>query len=1233
MDDTAPFDVFVSYARADLRSDDPQRRSLPSVVQALRDRGLRVFLDTSDIDSFVSLNATLTAAIERSRYVLAWYSPMYPTRPACRAELTLALIAARTPSVGRPVVLAVNTEGDTRHIVHAEILGLNVLPSPPAEDGGAVAALATKIAETVRTDAKPIGRVEKTAPRWYPTSISPAPNFVGRLTEIWELDACLWPQRGSFSSGVLHETLGNAACLVGLAGSGKTLLVLEYARLLAPAYPGGVFWLPAGGRDDATAEQLEIRRESAFRDIASTLRIATERLSLDDVRQKIRERIEGDGRSCLWIVDDLPAGLDQPTVKRWLGPPSSRTVITTQSAEYDVVRNVQLGPMDPLEALALLSAENPPAAGRERDAAESIVRLLDGHPMALDIARAYLQHHPSYTEFAERLKADSPADVLERAGEFSHNRSIQVVMLSSFSLLNDNGLAALRVACAVPPLPVPESLVRAVAGRDPDLAGKDVELGVDALLNLSLARRTEPGVVQLHSLVNRAGRYLEPESGEKLRPFIAGALFSDLEAVTLADVAGLRHEVRLARESYGAPQTAAELWVHGAALRAELVTGAFHSNLPGWQAQVRAADSITGAASWAATIARCGLSEVLRELGRTEEALSVGQEGLYWSERNHGWADGYTIAAAEAVGLALASLGRRDQALAMFERIRSAYEALGPQGAAGLARTRANLFVLGDREGLTALLNESIRRIDADPEALRTVVQLAPLETQAGRPAAAVRLLSTCLSKLIDMVGHDNPLTCECQVHLAQAYVALEQYSRAEELLRGALAWYGKELGADHATTLATRYQLTEVRARLGDRQVLDAKEAAWAANREAARLFEAGERPAALARAEEALSLIRTLFGSRSPETIVHLNNVAQIAGAINVERAAMALDELLQLRPADDEHRKRDVELLALASSAAAAGARSKGDSPAACHWAERTLHAYDELNGPRSEEAVKAAWNLSMLLDEDGRRSDGMEVFVDRVSYLLAADEATLPSDLQLIREAAGAKTRDSRTRSGAQYNGRQLTDDAMKSATTRVDAMTDAGTPWEAIGEMQQLADEYARRYGSFHPQTLWLNFMLSTSAGRLGEINRDPNAVEAAIEQLRLVSRAQRAQLGENHEAVLATLQNLAGLLSRGHPADAAVLDERCLAMARQLHGAEDPSTVMIALNAVNSALQVNNHTGARAILHSYLEWLTEEADIVPQELLRARDETLALGRRLGMFIERGGQPSAPAPVT
>jgi hypothetical protein len=152
MDETSPVDVFVSYARADLRSDNPHRRSLPSVVRALRDRGVRVFLDTSEIDGFVSLNPTLTSAIERSKYVLAWYSPTYPTRPACRAELTLALIAARAASVDRPVVLAVNTEPDTGHIVHSEVLGQNMLTSPADGDAGALAALTARIAEVVQAE-------------------------------------------------------------------------------------------------------------------------------------------------------------------------------------------------------------------------------------------------------------------------------------------------------------------------------------------------------------------------------------------------------------------------------------------------------------------------------------------------------------------------------------------------------------------------------------------------------------------------------------------------------------------------------------------------------------------------------------------------------------------------------------------------------------------------------------------------------------------------------------------------------------------------------------------------------------------------------------------------------------------------------------------------------------------------------------------------------------------------
>jgi tetratricopeptide (TPR) repeat protein len=1215
---TSSADVFISYARADLRSGNARRRSLPLVVEALKARGLRVFLDTSEIDGFVSLSQTITAAIEQSKYVLAWYSPTYPTRPACRAELSLACVAAR--AADRPVILAINTEDGTSHIVHSEILGQNMLPSPSEDDPAAAAALAARIAEIVQADARPIGSIATTPPRWYPSQVSGSSRFVGRLREIWELDATLWPLRGSLDSGVLHEPRGLATCLTGLTGSGKTVLALEYARLLAPAYPGGVFWLSAAGRDDAPAQQLEVRLDAALRAIASALGIATQRSSTEHVRQDIAARLEADARSCLWIVDDLPPGLDQPSVERWLGPARSRTIITTQSTEYDFLPNLRLGAMDTAEAMALLTSDNAPTGDDERRAAEEIVRGLDGHPMGLDMARAYLLHRRSYSEFAERLKTDAGTDILERAGELSRRPSMQVVMLSTFSLLNDDGLAALRAASAVPALPVPESLIRSVAGRSAD-SSNDVELGISALLDLSLARRIEPGVIQLHSLVNRAARYLEPERVGQLRPFVASALFYQLDGVTLLQLSSVRHEVRLARESYGEPKTPPDLWAHRAALRAETLAGAFQSSLPAWQTQRRATDAIMGAASWEAILARCGLSEVLRELGRSEEALSVAEEALYWSERSHGWTDGHTVVAAEVVALALASAGRRDDALRMFQRVRDAYGALGAAGAAGLARTRANLSVLGEGEGLTAMLNESMRNADADPEALRTVVQLAPLETRAGRPAVAVRLLSPCLTRLLDIAGNDNPLTCECKTSLAAAHAALEQYAQADELLRGALAWYEKELGAGHATTVATRHQLMTVRARMGDRQVLHAMEAASAANQESARLFAAGERAAALVKAEEALSRTRDLFGAESPETITHLHNVAQIAGAVDLERTVTALDDLFRLLASDDPRRKEEVALLALAADSAAAAARSRGDSSAACRWCERLLQAQDELTGPRSDATLMAAWNLSMLLDEDGRRDEGMAIFVDRVSYLLAVEDATLSPDLRAIREAAGAKTRDSRTREGARLNQPRLDDERLAGAAERANAMIDAGTPWEALDEMRQLADEFARRYGSCHPKTLWVNFMLWTSVGRSAEMNRNLDTLSLAIEQLRMVGRAQRAQLGEDHAAVLSTFQNLAGLLRVVDPAEAARLDEQSLETSRRVHGAEDPTTVMIALNAVESAAAISNFTGARSILSGYLGWLVEQdAAALPAELRQAQAQATEIGRRLGIFV-------------
>ena len=171
---------------------------------------------------------------------------------------------------------------------------------------------------------------------------------------------------------------------------------------------------------------------------------------------------------------------------------------------------------------------------------------------------------------------------------------------------------------------------------------------------------------------------------------------------------------------------------------------------------------------------------------------------------------------------------------------------------------------------------------------------------------------------------------------------------------------------------------------------------------------------------------------------------------------------------------------------------------------------------------------------------------------------------------------------------------------------MNAVQEAGRPQESLGDLQLMADEYARRYGSFHPETLYVNWMLWSNVGYCGDAAQS----EQAIVQLGLILRAQRSQLGEAHPNLIGTLANLASTHAKlGRAVEAARLDEECIDAARQAFGIENPQTVAVACNAVRSAWDVGNYSGARSIFWSYLKWLLDAApgeDSEPLHSMRSR---------------------------
>jgi hypothetical protein len=163
------------------------------------------------------------------------------------------------------------------------------------------------------------------------------------------------------------------------------------------AYPGGVFWLRAYGshEDDrpTTFEELAADHDRQVRQVAARLGLSVADCSPDEVLGLLAGALRERGESCLWVVDDLPDGLEVAQVQALLAPdPVACTLLTTRSRRYDRLAAVIDLDVLPLEdALALLTSHRPARTEQERTEAGLLVTELGCHALAVEIAGAALR--------------------------------------------------------------------------------------------------------------------------------------------------------------------------------------------------------------------------------------------------------------------------------------------------------------------------------------------------------------------------------------------------------------------------------------------------------------------------------------------------------------------------------------------------------------------------------------------------------------------------------------------------------------------------------------------------------------------------------------------------------------------------------------------------------------------------------------------------------------------------
>ena len=324
--------------------------------------------------------------------------------------------------------------------------------------------------------------------------VAPRPVFLaGREALLAELDARLAGGPGP-----------RVAVLCGLGGAGKTSVAVEYAhRHLAEV---GVCWQFAAEDPALLAAEFGV--------LAAQLG-AREAADPRDPVASVHGVLARAGAGWLVVFDNAP---DRASVAPFVPPAGpGRVLITTQNQIWPPGQAVDVPVLD-VEVAAdfLVSRTGDP----DRVAARELAGLLDGLPLALEQAAAYMQAAGTTLARYLLLFRDRQADLLARGDVAGHPDVAATLGLALSRLAGEAPAAGLvRLLAFLAPEPVPLALLLAgdaaadrlsaeVAAAVGDLLGDEVAAGdaIAALRRYSLVTPAGDGLVLVHRLVQAITR-------------------------------------------------------------------------------------------------------------------------------------------------------------------------------------------------------------------------------------------------------------------------------------------------------------------------------------------------------------------------------------------------------------------------------------------------------------------------------------------------------------------------------------------------------------------------------------------------------------------------------------------------------------------------------------------------------------------------------------------------------
>jgi tetratricopeptide (TPR) repeat protein len=483
--------IYYSYAPSDKKFRDMLEKHLSSlqrqgiidswhegkiVAGSEREAVLKEYLDLSDIilllisADFISsdycYSTEMEQALQRHRRGEAHVIPIL-LRPTSTQGLPFAILQF-LPTDGKPITHYKDRDDAFVQIIEAiltiiEEMGTR-LPSEPA----------------------PIERAHA-SPTWWKVSYSRNTSFIGRHSILEHLhDAFL-----VHSTGIFVQSLN------GMGGIGKTQIALEYAYRYRQTYQA-IFWVTADSQGNLLAD---------FATIAQFLDLPQKNEpNQDHIRDAIRQWFQ-EHTQWLLVLDNVDTITDVQAFLPSTG--QGHILITTRAqATGTIAVPCEVEPMDSQEGTQLLlqrvklsTQHLPPGqVANQEKAAQQIVQLFDGHPLALDQAGTYMEEAGLYPSDYLNLYQQRQAELLQYRGDTSidHPDSVMTTFSLAFGRVEHTRPAAaelLRFCAFLHPDAIPdELLIVGALSFDPD----SQEVAHDPLeLNKALV------VLRKYSLVKR----------------------------------------------------------------------------------------------------------------------------------------------------------------------------------------------------------------------------------------------------------------------------------------------------------------------------------------------------------------------------------------------------------------------------------------------------------------------------------------------------------------------------------------------------------------------------------------------------------------------------------------------------------------------------------------------------------------------------------------------------------